>query len=79
MYFNHGTSQSEGVAILFLQNLNFELCEKKADLNGRLLITKIKIDNNIYVLCNIYGPTREHKTDQNNFIKYLKETHSICK
>ncbi len=28
IYFNHGTSQSAGVAILFPQNLYFELCEK---------------------------------------------------
>ncbi len=74
IYFNHGTSQSAGVVILFPQNLDFELCEKKADLNGRLLITKSKIDNTTYVLCNIYAPTRQHKTDQNHFIKYLKET-----
>ncbi len=29
IYFNHGTSQSAGVAILFPQNLDFELSEKK--------------------------------------------------
>ncbi len=73
MNFNHGTSQSACVAILIPQNLDFELCEKK-DLNSKLLITKIKVDNTIYVLCNIYAPTREHKTDQNIFIIVLKDT-----
>ncbi len=74
IYFNHGTSQSAGVAILFPQNLDFELCVKTTDINSRLLLSKIKIDNIRYVLCNIYVPTREHKTDQNYFIKSLKDT-----
>ncbi len=73
IYFNHGTSQSAGVAILFPQNLDFELSGKNA-INGKLLLTDIKIDNTTYVLWNIYGPTREHKTDQNHFIKSLKDT-----
>ncbi len=73
IYFNHGTSQSAGVAILFPQNLDFKLCEQNPDINGRLLLTKIKIDSTTYVLCNIYAPTREHKNDQNNLIKSLKD------
>ncbi len=47
---------------------------KKVDLQGKLLVTKIKIDNTIYVLCNVYAPTREHKSDQNNFINIVKYT-----
>ncbi len=48
--------------------------KKEEDIKSMLLLTKIKIDNTTYVLCSIYSPTREHKTDQNNFIKYLKDT-----
>ncbi len=42
-----------------------------------LLVTKIKINNTIYVLCNVYAPTKEHKSDQNNFINIVKDTLSL--
>ncbi len=62
------------VANLFLQNIDFELCNNKKDSQGRLLVTKIKIEQTVYVLCNVYAPTREHKSELNNFIKVVKDT-----
>ncbi len=48
--FNHGTSNSEGVTILFPKNLDFELCEKRTDCDGRLLvIAKVTINSVMYM------------------------------
>ncbi len=39
-----------------------------------MLILKLKILSNTYVLCNIYAPTQDHKLEQNDFIhKFKKE------
>ncbi len=57
--------------MLFHSYINFELCEK-SDNEGRMLIGKLKIQSNTYVLCNIYALTQDHKLKQNNFIKNLK-------
>ncbi len=54
------------------KNVNFEICGKKSDSFGRLLILKIKIDENVYVLCNVYAPTQDHKRDQINFLIDVK-------
>ncbi len=63
--FNHGASNSRGVAIFLPQNVDFELCEKIIDNDGRLLIAKVKINSMIYIytLCNLYAPTKDHKLD----------------
>ncbi len=51
-----------------------------ADLHGvkhliiRLLILKTKIDENPYVLCNVYAPTQDHKRDQINFLINVKNS-----
>ncbi len=42
--------------------------QQKSDSNGRLLILKTKIDENLYVLCNVCAPTQDHKRDQINFL-----------
>ncbi len=34
----------------------------------------MNLDNTTYVLCNMYAPTREHKTNQINVIKSSKDT-----
>ncbi len=48
--FNHGTSNSKGITILFPKNLDFEQSEKRTDCDGRLLIAKVKINSVMYIL-----------------------------
>ncbi len=72
IFFANGSSNSKGVAILILNNINFELCDKKCDNEGRMLIVKLKIQFNTYVQCNIYAPTQDHKLEQNDFIHRFK-------
>ncbi len=64
IFFSKGSSNSKGVAILIPSNINFELCEN-SDNEGRMLIVKLKIQSDTYVLCNIYHPTQDHKLEQN--------------
>ncbi len=35
---------------------------------------KLKIDENLYVLCNVYTPTQDHKHDQINFLIDVKNS-----
>ncbi len=72
IFVSNGTSNSSGVAILLPPNIDFELCGKKCDNEGKLLLLKIKFQSNTYVLCNIYAPTQDHKLDQNNFSIKIK-------
>jgi len=70
--FSHGSSNSKGVCILIPSHLDFHIEDKITDSNGRIIIIKIKINEELFVLCNIYAPTRDHKADQINFIKSLQ-------
>ncbi len=65
---------SSRVAILFPKNTNYEICAKKSDSDGKLLILKTKIDGNLYVLFNVYAPTQDYKRDQINFMIYVKNS-----
>ena len=70
--FSHGTSNSTGVAILFPTSLDYSILDKIIDNKGRLIVIKLKVDNNIYIIANIYAPTKDNKKDQLDFIKMVK-------
>ena len=72
IFFSHGTSNSTGVCIILPLNLDYKIEDKICDQEGRILILKISIEKQSYILCNIYAPTRDHKNDQINFIKKFK-------
>ena len=63
-YFNSYTSNSRGVAILFQNNFDYKVLDTFKDNSGNLLILKIKIDDIIITLANIYGPN----TDSPDFL-----------
>ncbi len=70
--FNHGTSNSKDVAILFPKNRDFEQCEKRTDIERRLTIAKVKINSVMYILYHLYAPTRDHKLPlQSDVITHL--------
>ena len=70
-YFAHGSSNAKGVAILIPKNINYDIEDKITDTEGRFLILKIKIENKVYILCNLYAPTQDLKTEQLNFAKII--------
>ncbi len=57
---------------LYSPNVEIHVCEKNTDLEGRIILIKIKPNDKFFVLCNVYAPTQEHKQDQNNFAIKLK-------
>ena len=53
-------------------NLEHNIEDTKHNDAGWIFIIKIKINTEVFVLCNIYAPTRDNKTLQIKFIKELK-------
>ena len=49
------------MAILFKENLTFEIIYSKTDLNGQILKCIIEFEQNLYQLINIYAPTKSTK------------------
>lgn len=59
-----------GVAILISNSVNFEVTKEMSDKDGRYVIVKGKIDNNVVTLVNVYVPPSSDKS----FLKMLFET-----
>ena len=57
--FSHGTSASKGVMICFKKNLDYKIMDMAKDNAGRYLVVQIKIDTELYVITNIYGPNSD--------------------
>lgn len=72
IFFSHGSSNSKGVCILLPPSIDFNIEDKYMDNDGRVIILKIKINTELFILCNVYAPTRDHKSEQIKFIKELK-------
>ena len=62
-----GTSQSRGVSILIKNNFQHEIIDSFSDNEGRFIIVNIKIQDNVYTICNIYAPNNNHA--RNSFFK----------
>jgi hypothetical protein len=58
---------------LIPDNIHCDIEDKISDKEGRLLILKLKLNNNVYLICNLYAPTQDHKTEQINFAKFVQE------
>lgn len=57
MYFSHGSNYSAGVAIL-LNRFNGDILESTVSNEGRWIILVLKVDNLLFIICNVYGPNR---------------------
>ena len=75
IFYSDGESNSRGVATLIPQHLleSFELIDIKNDNNGRLLLVDCKIFDLEVILINVYSPTKDNPSGQENFYKYLYE------
>ena len=62
--FGHGKSNSKGVAILFSNNLLYEVKKEFIDTEGRFIIVDIQMDKTIYTIANMYAPTRGKRQEQ---------------
>ncbi len=54
--------------------LDYNIEEQFTDGTGWIIVAKIKIECIIYIVCNAYAPTRDHRSDQIEFIKNIQST-----
>lgn len=52
--FSHGSNHSAGVAVLF-NNFKGDIIESFSSEDGRWIIIVCKLDNSLFILCNVYG------------------------
>lgn len=50
--------KASGVAILFKENLPFEIIHSKTDLNGQIIKRTKQFEQNLFQLIDIYAPTK---------------------
>ena len=61
LFFPHGHSNSGGVAIGFLGNMNFNVLNKIQDNDWRILILDIQVDGAAFLLIILYNANKECK------------------
>ena len=66
--FSHGTRHSSGVAILLDDKYEYVVAEVKRDMNGRFLLINIHINDEEFVLINIYARTKDNDKHQKQTI-----------
>ena len=79
--FSHGTRHSSGVAILLDKKYDYNISEVKKDTNGRFLLVNIEINNENFILINVYAPTKDNSKEQKQFFEYVNdklEDYTIC-
>ena len=59
MLFSHGSPNSCGTAILISNKANCTELSTTADPLGRFIISKVQVDDKVYVLVNIYAPNKD--------------------
>ena len=57
--FSHGTANSCGVMIGFLGNKKIKCNKIRTDNNGRIIVLEAEIDDEIFLLINLYNPNTE--------------------
>ena len=59
IFFSHGTTNSCGVMIGFLGNKKTKYNKIRTDNNGRIIVLGAEIDDEIFLLINLYNPNTE--------------------
>ena len=59
LIFCHGSSNSQGVAILIKNGIDCTIHKKILDPLGRYIILKAEIKDKMYVLINVYAPNKD--------------------
>jgi exonuclease III len=72
-YFSHGTTKSKGVCTIIPKTFKGSSEVIFSDLEGRILIVKIVIENEEFILCNIYAPISSMETEQVSTLAKLNQ------
>ena len=70
MLFSHGSPNSCGTAILINNKANCTVLCTVLDPLGRFIISKVKVDDKVYVLVNIYAPNK----DKDSILFFLRNS-----
>jgi exonuclease III len=73
IFFSHGNSNCKGVCTIIPKNFPGKCELYHSDLEGRMLIVKLTIDEMEYYLFNLYFPTSNHETDQIQLLMNLND------
>jgi len=73
VFFSHGTCGSRGVAILIPKSVHVTVSDTICDNSGRLLVLDCTIDDEDFILANVYAPTKDHQHDQITFLQDIDE------
>ena len=71
IFFSHGESNCEGVALLVSKNLDVNIDSITNDTNGRFLLLDCRISDIKYILVNLYAPNADKKLEQYYFDSYV--------
>ena len=74
IFFSHGLNHSRGVAILIPQKckLNVEVLSEYRDTEGRILLVECSVEQNNFIIINVYSPTKDKHHEQLLFLSNLK-------
>lgn len=59
IFFSHGSTNARGVAILIRNGLDFSLQQSEISSDGRFIMIKATINNEVYTIVNTYGPKKD--------------------
>jgi exonuclease III len=71
VFFSHGSTSSRGICTIIPKNMNITTKLLFSDLEGRLLILQITIDNTEFLLCNVYAPVSSSENEQIRLLQQL--------
>ena len=74
MIFSHGSPNACGVAILLNKGVDYCIHSKIIDPLGRFIIVKVEIEDNLYVLINVYAPNKDKEN-----VKFFNDLLSITR
>ena len=72
--FNHGTSESAEVCILFKPSASFDIVYTFKEDKGRMLVVILKINNMMLTVANIYGPNNDDRLFFDDFLLFVIRT-----
>ena len=67
-YWSKGTARSKGVAVLFNENIKYDIKDSLIDANGRYIRINVKCAESLHRIINVYAPNNEF--ERVNFFRW---------
>ena len=71
VYYSHGTNHSKGVMVMIKEKVDYEVKECIIDINERFIILDVLINNQAFVLANVYAPSSNAPAEQVHFFRNI--------